>query len=60
MGKVDDTEMYRVFNCGIGMLVILPKDQAEYALKICDQNKFKANIIGEVNSSKSKTKITLE
>ena len=60
VGKVDDSEMYRVFNCGIGMLVILPKDQTEYALKICDQNKFKANIIGEVKSSKSKTKITLE
>ena len=60
MGKVDDTEMYRVFNCGIGMIVILPKNQAEYALKICDQNSFKANIIGKVKSSKSKTKITLQ
>ena len=28
-GNVDDQEMYRVFNCGIGMVVIVSADQAD-------------------------------
>ena len=28
-GSVADQEMYRVFNCGIGMIVIVPADQAD-------------------------------
>ncbi len=30
-GNVEQQEMYRTFNCGIGMAVILPADQAEAA-----------------------------
>jgi len=28
-GGVADTEMYRVFNCGIGMVIVVPEDQAD-------------------------------
>ncbi len=31
-GQIEDTEMHRTFNCGIGMTVLLPADQAEAAL----------------------------
>ncbi|MCL1886488.1 MAG: phosphoribosylformylglycinamidine cyclo-ligase [Betaproteobacteria bacterium] len=30
-GRVDDSEMYRVFNCGIGMVVIVSKENAHAA-----------------------------
>lgn len=30
-GNVDAQEMYRVFNCGIGMVVIVAKEDAEMA-----------------------------
>jgi phosphoribosylformylglycinamidine cyclo-ligase len=31
-GGVDDAEMYRVFNCGIGMAVIVSKENADVAI----------------------------
>ena len=58
-GKVDDEEMYQVFNCGIGMLVILPKNQADKAIAICQQTGYKAKIIGEIAKSTSNSKIIL-
>jgi len=34
LGHVDEIEMYRVFNMGIGMIVIIPSDQAARALNV--------------------------
>jgi phosphoribosylformylglycinamidine cyclo-ligase len=31
LGAVDEAEMYRVFNMGLGMLVVLPAEQVEAA-----------------------------
>jgi phosphoribosylformylglycinamidine cyclo-ligase len=31
-GHVDEAEMARTFNCGIGMVLVVPKDQAEAAI----------------------------
>lgn len=28
-GAIDDTEMYRTFNCGVGMVLIVPRDEAD-------------------------------
>ena len=33
-GKIADSEMYRTFNCGIGMVVVVPADQAEQTIEI--------------------------
>ena len=57
-GNIDEEEMHRVFNCGIGMLAILPKKQADRALEICNQAKHEANLIGKINKS-SNNKIEL-
>ncbi len=54
-GNIDRDEMHRVFNCGIGMLVILPKEQADEALKICQS----ATLIGEITKLASENKISL-
>jgi phosphoribosylformylglycinamidine cyclo-ligase len=60
MGQVDDAEMLRVFNCGMGMLVILPKEQANEALSICKENNHDAVIIGEIKKSTTDIKISLQ
>ena len=60
MGQVENNEMHRVFNCGIGMLCILPKDQADKAIEISQQKNHKAKIIGETTKSTSENKIVLQ
>ena len=50
-GNIDTMEMYRVLNCGVGMVVIAPKassDEAINILKSCGEN---AWLIGEVIDS---------
>jgi phosphoribosylformylglycinamidine cyclo-ligase len=32
-GNIERFEMYRTFNCGVGMVVVVPADQAEAAIK---------------------------
>lgn len=59
MGEIDNEEMYRVFNCGIGMLAILPESQVDQAVEICQQTAHQAEIIGEITASVSENKITL-
>ena len=44
-GDVRDAEMYRVFNMGIGMIVVIPAEQLEKALEICPQAKHVGLII---------------
>jgi len=55
-GNIGRDEMHHVFNCGIGMLVILPKEQADEALEICQS----ATLIGEIVKSASRNKISLQ
>lgn len=36
LGEVDEDEMYRTFNMGMGFMIVLPEDEAEKAVKLCD------------------------
>jgi phosphoribosylformylglycinamidine cyclo-ligase len=47
-GGVADAEMVRVFNCGIGMVVIVSPTQAEAAIKSLSAHGLKAWTVGEV------------
>ena len=58
-GQIEDQEMYRVFNCGIGMLVVLSKEHADEALMICQHANQIAGIVGEIICSDSGNKIEL-
>ncbi|MBI3545952.1 MAG: phosphoribosylformylglycinamidine cyclo-ligase [Gammaproteobacteria bacterium] len=50
MGGVEEFEMYRTFNCGIGMVLALDAADAEKALKILHDAGETAVIIGHVES----------
>ena len=47
-GGVADAEMVRVFNCGIGMVVIVSPDQVDAAIKSLTAQGLKAWAVGEV------------
>ncbi len=54
-GKVDHEEMYRVFNMGIGYVIMVAKKDAEKTLKILKAEKQRATIIGEVVAGSGKS-----
>jgi phosphoribosylformylglycinamidine cyclo-ligase len=49
-GRVEDAEMYRVFNCGIGMTVHVPAPDAEHAIAILREAGQSAHVIGEIRA----------
>ena len=51
-GKVDTEEMYRVFNMGIGFVIIVPKNQVEKATNILKAQHQSYSIIGVIRKGK--------
>ena len=47
-GKVSDAEMHRVFNCGIGMVVVVAAADAKRALAVLENAGERAQQIGEI------------
>ena len=47
-GRIADAEMHRTFNCGIGMVVMLPHAAADGALAMLRAGGEQATVIGEV------------
>ena len=53
-GNIDITEMYRVLNCGVGMVVVVPKDTSQPTIDHLNSSGEKAWLIGEVVKSNGK------
>jgi phosphoribosylformylglycinamidine cyclo-ligase len=47
-GRIEQSEMYRTFNCGIGMIVVVPPDRADEAVRLLQARGEQATLIGEV------------
>jgi len=47
-GNVTSHEMYRTFNCGVGMVIALPQDVAEQAITILNDQGEKAWLVGHI------------
>ena len=47
-GNIEKYEMYRTFNCGVGMVIALPADQAEAAIELLKSHGENAWLIGEI------------
>ena len=56
-GEIAESEIYQVFNMGIGMTVIVAGDKADAVLKTIRAQKHKAWIIGEVVRGKGEAKV---
>ena len=49
-GNIDSYEMYRTFNCGVGMVIALPQADVEKALNLLCQAGENAWLIGQIES----------
>jgi phosphoribosylformylglycinamidine cyclo-ligase len=50
IARVDSAEMYRTFNCGIGMIAVVPAAQTQAALALLKQHGEQAQQIGTVRA----------
>lgn len=50
-GNITDTEMYRTFNCGIGMVICIPADQTNQALNLLTELGETAWHIGNIDTN---------
>ena len=48
LNKMDDSEKYKTFNCGVGMAVVVSKEDADMIIKLLEADSFKAGVIGDV------------
>jgi phosphoribosylformylglycinamidine cyclo-ligase len=46
--RIDSAQMYRTFNCGIGMVAIVPGEHAQTAINLLNSRGETASVIGEV------------
>jgi len=50
-GNIDAREMYRTFNCGVGMVICVPADQADKALATLKQLGEEAFVVGSIEDA---------
>jgi len=62
LGRINDDEMYRVFNMGIGFIIIVNESDANKILRSLAKFPFKCQIIGKVidRNRKGKARVVLE
>ncbi|MGH8457035.1 MAG: AIR synthase-related protein, partial [Stenotrophobium sp.] len=51
-GAVEQDEMWRVFNCGVGFVIVVPRAQADKTLAHLRQSKLKPWMLGEIVKGK--------
>ncbi|MEN6625947.1 MAG: phosphoribosylformylglycinamidine cyclo-ligase [Candidatus Sumerlaeia bacterium] len=59
-GPVDEEEMFKVFNMGIGMILVVPADAAKKLIKRCEALGQRANVIGWVDAAGKQDEPTVE
>jgi len=54
-GNINDEEMYRTFNCGIGMVVVVDNSDVDTTIKVLKDQGIETHIIGTIESSQDQT-----
>lgn len=57
--NVERDEMYRTFNCGIGMTLVIPKEHCEQAINILNEAGETAILIGEIRQGAAKNPVQI-
>ena len=57
-GNIDNEEMLKVLNCGIGMILIANKNDSTNIIKDLDKIKIKAKVIGSIIEKKANLKLS--
>ncbi len=59
-GNVEQQEMYRTFNCGIGMVAVAPPEDTDAILQTLQQNGTRAWVLGRVESTAGEAGVRFE
>lgn len=59
-GNIADDEMWRTFNCGIGMVLCVAESDADETLQILQQQGETAHLIGRIEASPKAPRVILE
>ena len=57
--NVERDEMYRTFNCGIGMTLVIPKEHCEQAINILNEAGETAILIGEIRQGAAENPVQI-
>jgi phosphoribosylformylglycinamidine cyclo-ligase len=58
-GRVDDPEMYRTFNCGVGMVACVAPDRVDTCLALLDARGEQAWVLGNVEAGQGDARVEL-
>jgi phosphoribosylformylglycinamidine cyclo-ligase len=58
LGSIDDAEMAKVFNLGIGMIVTVPPDEAARALEVLGEAGHQARAVGRISEGTGEVRLT--
>jgi len=58
-GNIANSEMYRTFNCGVGMVIVVPAEQAEQAIELLNQAGETAFTIGKIERASGDEQVTI-
>ncbi|UCH52608.1 MAG: phosphoribosylformylglycinamidine cyclo-ligase [Pseudomonadota bacterium] len=58
-GNVEDQEMYRTFNCGIGMVVVVAPGDAERTIELLKQHGETAHVIGHIEPHRGEAEVAI-
>lgn len=56
-GNIEEGEMLRTFNCGVGMVIAVPQDQVEDVMTTCRLDDIPAWVIGEIDTAEAETPV---
>lgn len=56
-GNIEEDEMLRTFNCGIGMVIAVPQDQVDDVMATCRLDDIPSWVIGEIDTAEAATPV---